>query len=180
MKNMNNKHGFTLVEILTAVIIVAILTVMAMPLYERTIERARLAEARTIMSRIQDAKLAAMDEMGCEKYPDNGTATPDDCPVPPRFQHLRVAFVDEVGNNKGNPAKNFIYEGKDFYYDLITIRECSNGVMAVRQDGEHKNTAFLYYGSRQDGKDPVFYCVDGDCEYYGLEYKQLSRVNCDE
>lgn len=42
---MNDK-GFTLVEILVAVMIVVLLVTMAAPMYEKAIEKSRLAEAR--------------------------------------------------------------------------------------------------------------------------------------
>ena len=43
------KTGFTLVEILVAVMIMALLVTMAVPMYDRTVEKSRMAEARTLM-----------------------------------------------------------------------------------------------------------------------------------
>ena len=42
---MKNKKGFTLVEILTVVIIIGILSALALPQYRRVVERARATEA---------------------------------------------------------------------------------------------------------------------------------------
>ena len=89
---MNNKKGFTLIEILAAVIIIGVLSVMAVPLYEKTIERSRLTEARTLMNRLADAKQEAMSDMGCGSYDRTNTHCP-------QLQHLRVAFKNHNGTN---------------------------------------------------------------------------------
>ena len=41
------KKGFTLMEILVSVMILAILITMSVPMYERTVEKSRLAEVST-------------------------------------------------------------------------------------------------------------------------------------
>lgn len=166
-----NKHGFTLVEILTAVIIVAILTVMAMPLYEKTVERSRLAEARTIMNRLQAAKLAAMDNMECDSY--DYDATKADCP---RLEHLRVAFV----NDNGTAATGQSFQTKDFKYSLGDKNDTyKNGICAKRRKGDYKDTVFAYYGLY--GGEAEFKCknpsgCDDCCENYGFD--NTSDLKC--
>ena len=159
MKNTKNKRGFTLVEILTAVIIVAILTVMAMPLYEKTIERSRLAEARTIMNRLQAAKLAAMENMGCDSYSSSSTQCP-------KLQHLNVAFTTSTGTK---------FSTKDFTYSLVSSTY-PNGICAKRLTGDYAGTIFAYYGLRQDGGDAVFACKGTHCEDYGFD--NTSSLSC--
>ena len=89
---MLNKSGFTLTEILTAVIIIAILTVMAVPLYEKTIERSHLAEAQTLLNRLQTAKNQAMDNMECSSYDVSQT----NCP---QLKHLNLSFKSECAGS---------------------------------------------------------------------------------
>lgn len=161
-----NKKGFTLVEILTAVIIVAILTVMAVPLYEKTVERSRMAEARSIMNRLQAAKLAAMDKMECHNYEYDATSAK--CP---RLEHLGVAFVDK----NGNAATGKSFETKDFKYSLGDKDDSyRNGICAKRTGGEYKDTVFVYYGLRQDGGNAFFKCSGSHCQDYGLNSETLS------
>ena len=175
---MQNHQGFTLVEILTAVIIVAILTVMAMPLYEKTIERSHLIEARTLMHRLQEAKLAAMDDMGCEvySYSSNGAGCP-------RLEHLRVTFIDEVKDGKP-AATGKTFRTKYFTYSLLPTApdEYVNGVCAQREGGDYDGTIFVYYGLRQDGADAVFKCknpsgCDDCCEAYGWDNDSSLRCS---
>lgn len=51
---MNNK-GFTLVELLTVVLIVAVLTGVALPKYTRSIERSRATEAMSAIKTLNDS-----------------------------------------------------------------------------------------------------------------------------
>ena len=163
---MNHK-GFTLIEILAAVIIVAILTVMAVPLYEKTIERSHMAEARNIMNTLQSAKLAAMEKMGCDTY--SYSATSVDCP---RLEHLGVAFVDK----NGNAATGKSFETKDFKYSLSGGDSDTrpNGICAKRTGGEYEGTVFMYYGLRPDGEKAEFKCSGSHCEDYGLTNETLT------
>ena len=50
-----NKKGFTLVEVLTVVIIVGVLSSLALPQYRRVVERARATEAIAELKTLYDA-----------------------------------------------------------------------------------------------------------------------------
>ena len=53
MKN----HAFTLIELLVVVLIIGILSAIALPQYEKAVEKARMTEAMVIMRAIRDAQL---------------------------------------------------------------------------------------------------------------------------
>ena len=52
---MSNK-GFTLIEVLMVVLIVGILASLAMPQYTKVVEKAKMSEAKTVLSAIRTAE----------------------------------------------------------------------------------------------------------------------------
>ncbi len=57
-----NKTGFTLVEVLTVVVIIAVLTSIALPKYARAIERSRATEAMSSIKAMNDSIYAYFAE----------------------------------------------------------------------------------------------------------------------
>ena len=113
------KKGFTLMEILVSVMILAILITMSVPMYERTVEKSRLAEVSTMLKRISESKLRTMDSMNITTF-TNGSFG------------LNMLDVDV-------PASD------DFSYSLYPS-SYPNAVCATRSRGDNKGTVFLYLG----------------------------------
>ncbi len=111
--------GFTLMEILVAVLILTILITMAVPMYERTVEKSRLAEVSTLLKRISESKLRTMDSRNITQYYASPFGMEElDITVPP---------------------------SDDFYYGLYP-KSFSNAVCARRLRGDNAGTVFLYLG----------------------------------
>ncbi len=53
--------GFSLIELMVVVVIIAILTAVALPQYQDSVERARAAEAMTVGKTIIDAQNRSLD-----------------------------------------------------------------------------------------------------------------------
>ena len=90
--------GFTLIELLVVVLIIGILSSVALPQYQKAVNKARLAEVRTTLKASNDACQVAELE--------NGTP-------PSSFDELSVSFIDSSGNQStrgGFSTKNFRYQ----------------------------------------------------------------------
>lgn len=119
---MQNKQGFTLVEMLTVVLIVAILMGIAMPNYTRSIERSRATEAMTAIKTLNDAIYA---------YSAQRNTCPD------KYTKLTVKIP-------GTRNSDTVLSTKNFKYTLngapVTVpgTECK-GVLAERVNGGRYN-----------------------------------------
>ena len=76
------KKGFTLIELLVVVLIIGILSAVALPQYEKTVEKSRATEAETILRSMRDAQVLCLLEQGsndlCQAaaFAENATFTP--------------------------------------------------------------------------------------------------------
>ncbi len=160
VNTMKNNSGFTLTEILTAMIIVTILVTMAVPLYEKTIERSRMTEARTILAKLQDAKLYAMDNMGCTTFDTSN-------PSCPQIRHLNIAFMKADPNE---PEDQYFFTTDAFRFSIAPQgTPYPNAVCAERLGGDYDGTIFLYAapGVVADTAGALFICSGAHCPDYG-------------
>ena len=66
MNTLNTRRGFTLIELLVVVVIIAILAAIALPQYQKAVEKSRAAEAWVTLKSIVDAVEAAKLEHGVD------------------------------------------------------------------------------------------------------------------
>ena len=132
-------NGFTLAEILVAVLIIAILATMAVPMYERTIEKSRLAEVSTKLKQLGDAKLRLMDAQDIPVYSNYANVLDD-------IARLDIKFTS-------SPYFDFLMYPNSTY---------ANAVCAIRSGGVNQGTQFLYLGETASQ-----YCPD--CEHPGSD-----------
>lgn len=145
MKNDNTgRLGFTLIELLVVVLIIGILASVALPQYQKAVEKSRASEAWMILKAIQDAQ----DRKRLEEGAQNNY----------RFEELDVEFFDEGGGRKatGNDfaTKNFLYTFP------LSIREFDNLDFAVpqaRPRGRSYSYELMMVGGRK-------YCFGRDCK----------------
>ena len=65
------KKAFTLVEVLVAVLIMAVLATMAVPMYERMVEKSRIGEVTANLKRLGEAKWREMDNRNMINFSKN-------------------------------------------------------------------------------------------------------------
>ncbi len=157
------KKGFTLVEILVAVLIMGILVTMAVPQYEKAVEKSRLAEVRTVLKRLYEAKMRVLSNMEKETY---NTTTP-----PFGLENLDFAIACDASTTSNRHQMSC--STKDFVYVINPSGSGNeNYVCAVRSKGDYKGVNFIYKGDEVAVGTTNFFCnegpVAGRCDVYGM------------
>ncbi len=164
---MNNKKGFTLIELLVVVLIIGILAAMAMPAYFKAVERARAAEADTMIGTVVNAQQRYKMKTG--KYAQN-------------WKSLDVAPANATATavycTKGTQAANC--GGQNAFeitlYGTSAADQNTSGVIAKRVGtGQYTYTLEKLYdstdtpycvpGNTEEDSDDVAFCM----EYHGVE-----------
>ena len=176
-----NKKGFTLAEILVAVLIVAMLAAMAVPMYDKAIEKSRMGEARTLLKKIMDSKMRLLDNLEGDDS-DFG------------FRALDVGMECERGGGGSVwcATKNFSYMLFPSGNSPVAGVSVYDGVCAARCGGDNHNVAFLYLGELTDSLANTtsvakLYCNDSavtngeGCAAYGMvSTGNAAWCNCPE
>lgn len=166
------KKGFTLVEILMAVLILAVLVTMAFPLYEQAIEKSRISDARTTLKKLHESKMRIMDTLDKQTYNTDMFG----------FENLDFSLPCTEGTQKNEEETHVIScSTKDFTYVINPTGE-PNGVCAVRRTGDYKGVNFLYLGDLETDANKKFRCNNGpkwaSCNVYGLTNTEVEEAWC--
>ncbi len=157
------RTGFTLIELLVAVMITAILVAMAVPMYERTIEKSRVAEARTMLKRLYDAKMRLLDEMEQTTYNTS------------MFGLENLDYTLSCDNYVNQNNHRIKCRTKNFVYTIIPTAgqtNYQNGICAYRYRGENEGVSLLYQPN-SNGTQAILLCHDptsdgSQCGLFGL------------
>ena len=126
-------------EVMIVVIIVAILAAIALPLYTRTVERSRMAEAYTQLSVIREAQLAYYN----------------------RYLQYADFLNDLINFRLDDPNSDDLYPNRYFQYkNIITAPISGDGfvVQCTRNDTNNVLGLNYYISMNQDGQiDTDFY-----------------------
>lgn len=116
---MKNSFGFTLMELMIVVIIVAILVTLALPVYHRTVERSRMSEAYLHLEAIKNAELAYYNKYNTYALLLNDLTVdnPNNLPVETRYfdyaeiipQYPSGGFSIQCTRNDTNNVLSFDY-----------------------------------------------------------------------
>lgn len=156
-----NKKGFTLVELLAVVLIVAILSGVALPQYRKVVEKARLSEAESMMRTIYDSSERLAGEFGyrnfVEMYQNNASKAV--------FSRMDMFDSSNLPSGCSLTDSNTLTCAK-FVFVPYVLKNGRAFVQAKKRDNPYKDTVILF-----DRENQQLYCSpEGDaCDTYGLD-----------
>lgn len=123
MKNKTSKKGFTLIELLVVVLIIGILASVALPQYQKAVEKSRHAEAWNMMQAVNTAvKIAEMERDG-----DLSSV---------KWEDLSMEFPLFSENAKNESIFYTSLQSKDFSY-LYDNNSPTAGTACIHRTGEY-------------------------------------------
>ena len=141
MKNNRCKKGFTLIELLVVVLIIGILAAIALPQYQKAVEKARAAEAITFIGNAKKAAAVFLLENG--GFPGDGN----------KIDLLKAGLADiDVTTGMTCPSGDEVdCYNKFFIYAVKCGSDC--GIAVARADNGDFDTAHSVVELRTvDGK----------------------------
>lgn len=142
-----NQKGFTLVELLTVVLIIGVLSSIALPQYMRSIERSRATEAMVSLKALNDAVYAyAAGRSGENACPNS-------------FSKLAISFPGKMSASKDTiTSRDFVYTINKVSSATIPGTDCP-GVLAQRMGGStYDYILWNPYKKGTDGKGSSLAC----------------------
>lgn len=131
--------GFTLIELLVVVLIIGILSAVAVPQYEKAVEKSRATEAMTILKALREQQALCLLDQGdsgpCMQEGENGSL----------FDYANITIPGAIDTDCGDPTcgpstKYFRYalDGQYIYAERIINGEEVYDLQttAYNQDGE--------------------------------------------
>ena len=141
-----NKKGFTLVEILTVVLIVGVLSAVALPQYRRAVERSRATQALGGLKNLYDSSERLAVDLGYDDYESLYASGKEE---------IGIGRFDMFQDSGAGTATNSVLTTSDFIYSI------PNGTLIAAKRNGQKYDGFCIIFRREDQK---LFCV-GSAEY---------------
>ena len=132
MTSLFNNGGFTLIELLVVVLIIGILAAVAVPQYQKAVEKSKTAQAITLLKSIAEATKIYEEQTG--QWPSSFDAL--DVLIPAEFKPVGASRVQ--GYNSKDTRSNGIWE--------IQLEKYSKHkkIFIFRTDGRYEGAGFMY------------------------------------
>ena len=157
---MQNKTGFTLIEMLTVVMIVGILTAVVLPQYRRAIQKAQATEAVAMLRVIHDSGERLANEFGYRTFQSFATGTDA---AKANFQRMDMFNEDTISCTFNNTYTEMTCEHFKYF-----LNKGGNDVYAQKLTAPYQNTQI-----RLSWDDiPQLSCVDPEgsdgCDVFNI------------
>ncbi len=144
---MKNKQAFTLIELLVVVLIIGILAAVALPQYQKAVEKARGVEAISLLKTSYQSYVAY--------YLANGTVPTDwaqlDVTIP-WTGHYYYSYYSSQPSTRSN---------ENWSMDLYADTEITRGICIVRLTGNYAGGGFCIFHTANKRLAPnVLYCIE--------------------
>ena len=129
---MNNQKAFTLIELLVVVLIIGILAAVAVPQYQKAVEKSRAAQALTLLKSLVQAQETY--------YLANGSYAT-------QFDELSVDIPwDGTAHWRGGSEIKDVRSNQDWSVELFA-NSSIYGIFVGRISGKYQGTGFVFYFS---------------------------------
>ena len=156
------KNGFTLIEMLTVVLIIGVLTAVALPQYRRAIRKAEVSEAVSMLRLIRESGERLATEFDYRDFPTFRKSQPTKA-VFPRMDMLDSSKMACTVGDTALTCEKFTYALNENGY-----------LTATKSSGPYSGTKIALNWKAEPVK---FVCVGSEeaCDVYGLERKTSLR-----
>ncbi|MBP3513359.1 MAG: prepilin-type N-terminal cleavage/methylation domain-containing protein [Elusimicrobiaceae bacterium] len=153
------KKGFTLIELLTVVLIVAILTAVGLPQYRKVVQKARAAEAESMMRSIYDSSERLAGEFGYRSY-DKLVAAKGGAA---NYSFKRLDMFDAANLPAGCSLQD---DGQRLQCGKFDYKISVNGYVAAKMKVKPEGVLLLL-----NRNDLDLYCqgTEDQCDIFGLD-----------
>ena len=154
---MNNKQAFTLIELLVVVLIIGILAAVALPQYQKAVEKSKASQALTMVKSVGQA--ATSFRLANGGFPESFDELPIDIPWTGTTKWANLSGVIDTRSNADwslqlyhSTAENLLiyigrlsgkYKGAGFYYSvsgdqqIYCVERKSSGVVFEAEEGSY-------------------------------------------
>lgn len=159
-----NQKGFTLMEMLAVILIIAILTAVALPQYRNVVEKGRVAGVTAMLRAIYDSSERLAGEFGYRSYEALIRAKGNESQY--SFPRLDMGNICEI--KRSNGVDNVLLHCPDFDYRISQ----KGFVTARKHRGVHQGTYILLNRSTMELFCQPNFTNDPNgkaCDVYGLD-----------